>query len=122
MVSQTGYSVNHKAMSLLVEISLLHVLSSYSQNSRIISTCYEHNGDVLVTPCPLSGKVLAEVQSPLNLGNGGKISRAGANASSHFLCTYVERKGQKLALILCQLNEIPYARHPAKVTLTLPLQ
>ena len=57
-------------------------------------------GDVLITPWPWSGKVLAEVLRPLEIRNGGKIRRAGTNDSSHFLCTYVGKKGQKLVLIL----------------------
>ena len=91
----------------------------YAPESTAISGERDLKGDALVTSCPWSGRVLAEAQSLLDVGNQGKISRARANASSQFVCTYFGRKGQKLVLILCQLNEIPYPRHFTLVSLSL---
>lgn len=67
---------------------------------------------MLRTPCLWSGKVLAKVQRPLDIGNGGENNKNRANASSYFLCICVGRKGQKL-------NEISSARHLTYVTLSL---
>ena len=113
IVSQTCNSMNHKAESLPVEIFLLHVLSSQSKISESFAVSVERDlrGHVLITPCLWPGRVLAEVQSPLDIANGGKISRARANASSQYTCTYVAIKSWKLVLILYQLNEMLYARH-----------
>lgn len=65
-MDKAGYSMDHKAESLPMEISLFHASFLQSPNSRIINTwCGKGSGDdVFLTHCPLSAKVLAEFQDP----------------------------------------------------------
>ena len=108
MVSQTSYSVN-KTESLLrrkFPFYMLYLQTVRTPESLALVVQRDLKGDVLTTPRPWLGKVLAEVQSPPDIANGGKISRARANDSSHFLGTHIGEKGHKLVLLQCHLNEI----------------